>query len=190
MVATRNTEILVVDDETAVTDLYQQWLTDYTVHVANDGSAALDALVASSDEISIALLDRRMPGMGGDEVLAEIRDREYGCMVALITAVTPEYEIIEMPFDDYITKPVGREEVRRTVETLHDRAQYADNLQRYYALVSKHAALATERSAEELERNEAFADLEAEIESVRAELDDSMDLSDHREFQHVLRDID
>jgi DNA-binding response OmpR family regulator len=35
------------------------------------------------------LLDRRMPGLSGDNALNRIREREYDCRVAMVTAVDP-----------------------------------------------------------------------------------------------------
>lgn len=43
-----------------------------------------------------------MPGMSGQEVLEAIRDRGYGCMVAMLTVVEPDIDIIKIGFDKYL----------------------------------------------------------------------------------------
>ncbi|WP_255766944.1 HalX domain-containing protein [Haladaptatus halobius] len=137
----------------------------------------------------MALLDRKMPVLGGETVLETIRDRGHDCRVAMMTAVAPDYDIIDMEFDEYVTKPVDGETLRETVTSLHSRAEYADRLTHYYSLVTTHASLVAERPRDKLRRNEEFVSLEFEIETVRRALDDSVDLGDHREFQHVLREF-
>jgi len=59
--------VLIVDDEPDLADLYASWLPEqYAVVTAYDGRGALDALDGS---VNVVLLDRRMPGMSGDEVV-------------------------------------------------------------------------------------------------------------------------
>ncbi len=181
--------VLIVDDEAEVTALYEEWLSAYRTFVAHDGREALTVLDQRDEEIDVVLLDRKMPELSGSEVLERIRSRAYDCRVAMITAVAPGYDIIEMSFDEYITKPVDGETLRRTVEALYSRAQYAETLTRYYSLVSTHANLLTEHSYDDLCENDGFVSLETEIESVRRNLDSSLEVGDHREFQHVLREL-
>jgi len=108
--------ILVVDDDEPLTETYAAWLSDrYDVRVANSGAEALERL---DETVDVVLLDRRMPDMTGDDVLAEIRERGLGCRVSMLTAVKPDSDIVEMPFEDYLVKPVGREEVLGSVERL------------------------------------------------------------------------
>lgn len=104
-------EILVVDDEEEVTDLHRYRIIeveDYTVKTAYSGQETLEKLSTNTD---VVLLDRRMPKMSGDEVLEEIHAIGYNCQVVMVTAVDPSMEIADMGFDDYITKPIGRETV-------------------------------------------------------------------------------
>jgi len=190
MSATGDAGVLVVDDESEVTDLYERWLDEYDPHVVHDGDEAIAALDRLGDRIDVVLLDRKMPGRNGEDVLAAIREREYDCRVAMITAVKPDYDIVEMEFDDYVTKPVDGETLRETVESLHRRTQYAELLTRYYSLAAKHASLREELPASELRESEEFARLELEIEHVREELAGTVDFDDHREVQHLLRELD
>lgn len=70
--AKEEVEVLVVDDESHVAEMYRDWLSldGYSVEVAEGGPEALDAVTEDTD---VVLLDRRMPVMSGDEVLAVLR---------------------------------------------------------------------------------------------------------------------
>lgn len=181
--------VLLVDDEPAITEVYESWLSEYEPFVAHGGPEALSLLERRADEIDVVFLDRKMPEMSGDAVLEAIRDREFDCQVAMITAVAPGYDIVDMPFDEYATKPVDRDDLIEILDSLRKRNEYADSLSRYYSLVAKHVALTAERPSRELRENKAFAELETEIREVERGLDDSVDLDDHREFQFLLREI-
>ncbi|MFB6198048.1 MAG: response regulator transcription factor, partial [Halobacteriaceae archaeon] len=73
-----------------------------------DGQSALAQL---DESIDIALLDRRMPNLTGDEVLAQVRDRDLDVQVAMVTAVDPDFDVIKMGFDDYVVKPVTKSDL-------------------------------------------------------------------------------
>ncbi|MEZ3115284.1 response regulator transcription factor [Halobaculum sp. MBLA0147] len=161
--------VLVVDDETDLTALYATWLeSEYEVVTATSGEEALERV---DGDVDVALLDRRMPDLSGDEVLAEIRRRSVGAQVAMLTAVEPDTDIAEMQFDDYVTKPVEREEVHAVVEVLLERRTYDRKSREFFALASKKAALesANEHDSEEYE---ALVERMAEI---RREMDRTLD---------------
>lgn len=180
--------VLVVEDEPPLIEIYTRWLEeDYEVRTAQNGSEALERI---DDEIDIALLDRLMPGMSGDEVLAEIRERAPGCRVAMVTAVEPDFDIIRMGFDDYLTKPVEKEMLLETVERLLARSNYEGLEQELYALVSKRSALQSAKSAQEMSDSEEYEELEARIEELRADLDEAMPGMESGEFVAMVRDIE
>lgn len=180
--------VLVVDDEPDVADAYAAQLeTDYIVSTAYGGQEALDKIDASVD---IVLLDRRMPGISGDEVLEKIRDRELNIRVAMVTAVDPDFDIIDMPFDDYVIKPVSREDLFDTIERLLTCSEYEANLRRYYALTAKHATLISNKPESELIENEAFKRLEREMEEYRDKLEETIQNFDDDDFAAAFRDLE
>jgi DNA-binding response OmpR family regulator len=165
--------VLIVEDERHLADLYAEQLNDsFTTDVAYNGEDALDILDRRGDEIDVVLLDRLMPGLSGDEVLERIRERELECSVAMVTAVNPDFDIVRMGFDDYLSKPIGQEELRETVERLATQSTYDDHVRDYLALVSKKMVLEEEKDQEELEASEEYARLEWELMESRSRLED------------------
>ena len=184
----RRATVLVVDDEAAVADVYAEQLRDrYTVETAYSGEAALSKLDAAVD---VVLLDRRMPALSGDEVLSEIREKQYETRVAMVTAVEPDFDIIEMPFDDYVIKPVSTAELFQTIEQLLLYAEYEERLRECYSLTAKYAALETSKPQAVLEESEEFAELKAELAAVRAALDEITDSFDATDFELLFRDFE
>ncbi len=161
--------ILIVDDEPALADGHAALLDDYDVRTAYSGREGLETL---DSDVDIVLLDRRMPGLSGEEVLDRIRNRGVNCRVIMLTGVEPSVDIVEMRFDEYLTKPVSREELRRTVDRIHRRAKYDAKLQEYFALASKRATLETQQPREELTRQPEYTFLCEQLDAIRRELDE------------------
>ena len=184
---TETETVLVVDDEQDVADAYAAQLEDeYIVSTAYSGQEALDEL---DDSVEVVLLDRRMPGISGDEVLDTIRDRGLDCRVAMVTAVDPDFDIIEMPFDDYVIKPVSRDDLFSTIERLLTTSDYESKLRKYYALTAKHATLMANKPESELAESEEFSDLENRMADLRDDLDETVATFDDEDFVAVFRDI-
>ena len=173
--------VLVVEDEPDLADLYATWLkADYRVRTAYGGEEALEQL---DDEISVMLLDRRMPGLSGDEVLDAARERGIDCPVSMVTAVEPDFDIIDMGFDTYLVKPVTRDTLTETVEDLLSRNSYDEGVQELYSLASKKALLESEKGRSSLENNEEYQALSERLAELRDELDETVSsLDDHDEF--------
>ncbi len=187
MSGTEPATVLVVDDEPDVADAYAAQLEDqYIVSTAYGGEEALDRMDASVD---VVLLDRRMPGISGDEVLETVRERNLNIRVAMVTAVDPDFDIIEMPFDDYIIKPVSRDELYETIERLLNAASYEEQMRRYYALSAKHATLSANKPESELAENQQFQQLTEQMNGLRDELDDRLSKFDDDDFAAAFRDL-
>jgi DNA-binding response OmpR family regulator len=164
--------VLVVEDERDLSELYRMWLAEsYRVRTARDGRAALDEL---DEDVDVVLLDRRMPDLSGDEVLDRIRERGLDCRVAMVTAVEPDVDIVEMAFDDYLVKPVSEEELLQTVENLRIRDEYDDGVKQLFSLASKKALLEGEKDRSALETSEEYQQLLDELTGLRTDLDDKL----------------
>ncbi|WP_049981297.1 response regulator [Halolamina rubra] len=180
--------VLVVEDEPDVAETYRRWLrSSYDVRVAPDGATAMTEL---DGDVDVVLLDRMMPEMAGEEVLREIRDREIDCRVAMVSAVDPDFDIVEMGFDAYVTKPPDRDELTGTIERLLDRAELNDDLQEYYSLVARQSALQAEKTEAELAESDEYAALVDRIERERERVDEELgDMSTDTEFVGAVREI-
>mgnify|MGYP002760805927 CR=1 FL=1 len=181
--------VLVVEDEPDLADLYAAWLGDeYRVRTAYGGQEAIDAL---SEDIDVILLDRRMPGLSGDEVLETVRERGIDCRVAMVTAVEPDFDIVEMGFDDYLVKPVTKEALRETVEELNRRSQYDAGVQEFFSLASKRAVLESEKGRATLEESEEYEELTERLDELKGSLDEAITgMTDHADFENLFREFE
>lgn len=180
------TTVLVVEDEQPLADLFATWLTEtYSVRTAYDGEQALERL---DDDVDVVLLDRRMPGLAGDDVLEKIRERDYDCRVAMVSGVDPDFDVIELGFDDYLTKPVSQSELRETVDRLLTVATYDRQLREYFALVTKEVTLEAEKSQRELQTNKEYGSLKRQVAEERERLDALLAELEGDDIRTLLRD--
>ncbi|MFC7214443.1 response regulator transcription factor [Saliphagus sp. GCM10025334] len=161
--------VLIVDDEPAITSAYARWLEgSYEVRAANNGPDALENL---DEGVDVVLLDRRMPDVSGDELLETIRERDLDCRVAIVSAVEPDFDIIDMGFDMYLEKPVSEpNELRETVSKLLGRSTYDEQMQQFLSLASKKASLEAKKSEDDLSSNEEYQKLADQVDSLREDL--------------------
>jgi DNA-binding NtrC family response regulator len=110
--------ILIVDDDEAMRDALSEAARDlgYEVRIAPSGAAALSIL--ERERIRAVLLDLRMPGMDGLEVLREIQKVAPRPPVTVLTAHATAHNTIEamrLGAFDHLTKPIGREDLARAL---------------------------------------------------------------------------
>ncbi|ELZ27417.1 response regulator receiver protein [Halosimplex carlsbadense 2-9-1] len=177
--------VLIVDDEAEVADVYALRLRDeYDTETAYGGEEALDAV---DESVDVVLLDRRMPQISGDEVLSTIRDRGLDIRVIMITAVDPDFDIVDMPFDDYLCKPVQKEDLVAAIEQQLTAGRYDDRLTEYLEVTSKIALLEAEKTDAELDGSEEVAELRDRAASIQAEMDEA--LAEFDDFQAAFNEI-
>ncbi len=129
-----NARVLVVDDQPPNVRLLQAILTPrgYDVRTASSGEEALATL--EKEDIDLVLLDIVMPGMDGYQVCREIRERPGTAYlpVVMVTASGDEQKIkaLEAGADDFITKPVNKNEMLARVASLARIKRYQDTIQR------------------------------------------------------------
>jgi DNA-binding response OmpR family regulator len=184
---TADTHVLLVDDEPNVVRAYEMYLgDDYTVTTATGGRAALDAV---DDTVDVVLLDRRMPDLTGDEVLAELRAAEYDCRVAMVTAVDPDFDILEMEFDAYLTKPVSKDDVTETVERLAQVDSFGELSRERVRLSHKRVTLEREKTDAQLADNDEYHDLLDRLDELDAEIAATTERMDTDAFEAAFRDL-
>lgn len=161
--------VLVVDDEERIVNLYARQLERIaTVKKAFGGEEALEKVDGTVDVI---LLDRRMPDVPGDEVLENLTEKGYESLVIIVTAVEPDFDIVDMPFDDYLVKPVTGDDLRETVISVLERASFRETARDYFAKASKQAALAGYKHPAQLESNEEYQRIQRELDELRDRAD-------------------
>ena len=150
--AAEKVRILVVDDEEVVQNLLQRILTvaGYDVTTATDGEEALSAV--SQGEVEVVLLDIKMPGMSGIEVLGKLTTDWPDICVIVVTAVVDTQTAIEalkMGAYDYITKPFNRDNVVRKVQEAVERWNYQLQDRRRYLQLKESITEQTQRMQEQ-----------------------------------------
>lgn len=121
--------ILVVDDEVEIADSLAEFLVrkeGFRVEIVHNGHEAISYLeksIGSSSEVDLVLLDMRMPGLSGLDVLDWIRghpDLRYTRVVLLTAAASNDEKVqaLSAGADDYITKPYYMQELLARVKTI------------------------------------------------------------------------
>ncbi len=108
--------VLVVDDEPSVVEVLQTYLTrsGHTVRTALDGTAALQSV--RQERPDAVLLDLRMPGMSGLEVLRCIRETDQELPVIMLSGMLDEEtrrQVYELGAHACLLKPVDPQVLER-----------------------------------------------------------------------------
>jgi DNA-binding NtrC family response regulator len=113
--------ILIVDDDAAMRDALSEAARDlgHDARVAASGTAALAML--GDERVDGVLLDLRMPGMDGLEVLRRMRQLPHPPPITVLTAHATAANTIEamrLGAFDHLTKPIGREDLTRVLTSM------------------------------------------------------------------------
>jgi DNA-binding HxlR family transcriptional regulator len=178
--------VLVVDNDPRLVTMHASWLDEeYQIERAYDGEEALRKL---TDEIDVVLLDRRMPGLSGEEVLDRIRDLRLGCQVIMLSAVEPDFDILEMGFDAYVVKPGAKEELKEVIADVLARNAYDSEVQEYLALSAKRAVLRAEKTDDALQRDDRYRRLETRLRELESSVDATDEEATARDVQALLNE--
>ncbi len=136
------TTVLIADDEEDFREIFSNIIEKmgYAVLTAQDGFGALELIDANP--VDIALIDFKMPGMTGLELLREIKQRSPGTEVIVITGmgtIDSAVEAMKSGAYDYITKPVNFEELENILRRIvHTQALVKENERLRNALRQKY----------------------------------------------------
>jgi len=145
--------VLVVDDEKAVRDGFERILNRSGLRVlkAPDGVNALEIL--EKEKIPIVLLDLKMPGMDGIEVLEHIRKLDESILVVIITGhgtIATAIKAMKQGAYDFISKPFEPDQLLIIINRAWEKIR-----------------LTQEAEKLELERRRTLSDLDAEKSRIR-----------------------
>jgi len=125
---TDKNRILVVDDDETVRRSYLRSLESVSCQVAtaSDGEQALQSM--EQNPFDVVLLDMRMPGQDGLSVLRTIKQKWPDSEVVIITGyptVDSAKEAVRLGAYDYVSKPVGPQDVINAADGAMTRKQWA-----------------------------------------------------------------
>jgi len=148
-----NALVLVVDDEQDIRDASERILSrvGYQVQMASRGDEALDIL--NKESVDIMLLDLKMPGMDGLEVLERVRKQNTDIQVVVITGyatVETAIEAMKQGAYDFIPKPFEPDQLRIVVNRAWEKICFIQEAEKL-----------------ELERNRTLSDLDTEKSRIR-----------------------
>jgi FixJ family two-component response regulator len=122
----KNKPVLVVDDEKNIRRTLSLTIEPmgFEVRAVGSGEEALAAL--NEQDFGLLLLDLRMPGMDGMEVLRQVRALRPDIRVVIITAhgsIDSAVEAMKLGAVDFLQKPFDPQEIRDLVQRLLDREE-------------------------------------------------------------------
>ncbi len=117
-------KLLVVEDDRTVGQYVRHGLEEHGYHadLVDDGLEGLRLI--SGGKYDLAVLDLRLPGMSGVELVRTLRDRGVGIPILVLTAqdaLESKVQALRAGADDYVTKPFAFEELLARVEALSRR---------------------------------------------------------------------
>ena len=120
----KDKSVLIVDDEKNILLTLSQSLEvlQLETDTATNGEEALAKL--KEKDFGLILLDIRMPGMDGMEVLRQVREIRPDIRIIMITAygtIELAVEAMKLGAVDFIQKPISPEEIRELVSRVMDR---------------------------------------------------------------------
>ena len=124
-------KILVCEDEAAIRDFVVINLrrAGYEVVEADCGEMALEKYEEHNGDFDVAILDIMMPGIDGLQVCKELRNRNSGIGIIMLSARTQEMDKVTglmLGADDYITKPFSPSELTARVDSLYRRVSLSE----------------------------------------------------------------
>jgi DNA-binding NtrC family response regulator len=111
-------KILIVDDEERMRRLLARVLAKEGYETASAGSGIEAMRLIAADSFDLVITDIHMPGMGGLQLLAEIKEYDPALPIIIITAygtVESAVQALRAGAYDYITKPFETDEIKLTV---------------------------------------------------------------------------
>jgi CheY-like chemotaxis protein len=111
--------ILVVEDETVMRESLRDWLSDggYLVETAEHGEAALKAI--GKQDFSLLILDMKLPGKSGLEVLQEARAQKpkiNGIIITAYPSIETAVEAMRIGAIDYLSKPFSLDALEELIQ--------------------------------------------------------------------------
>lgn len=151
------TRVLLAEGEPALSTLYARWLSErYAVQTVESGASVLEALDGAVD---VLVLNRLLPDRASADVLEQVSRRAPDCGVLVVTTQPPDVDVLDLPFDDYLLKPVDRFTLHEGVEYALEQAAADPAVREYDRLLTKRRLIESEKTADTLSNAERYAAL-------------------------------
>jgi len=135
---TKPSVLIVEDDLMASSALSDYSSGSFDVQCTSSGE---DAIEMYSDDVDLVILDRKLDSISGGTVATEIKETHPQALFLVVSGIEPDEDILDLPVDDYMKKPVGERELRNRISLLLNRANMDETNREYLALRSKQLAL-------------------------------------------------
>src|SRR5207237_3995447 len=117
----RANQVLVIDDDEAAREILVELLSriGYHAFAAPDGKSGLEWLAGAAVPPQAVLLDLRMPGLDGFEVLRRYREEGGSAPVIALSAMDEKEAVVKamrLGASDYRVKPIEPEELKEAIE--------------------------------------------------------------------------
>ncbi|MEZ3163935.1 response regulator [Halorubrum sp. RMP-47] len=160
--------VLIVEDDHEQATEYAGWLEGYAVRIAADGEGALDAL---DSDVDVVLLDGDLADPPAGKLLGQLRARRPDCQVGLLSGTSVGDEILRLDMDEYVPRPLDRDELREAVARLVDHGAVEGAVKTYLALVARRRRIEARRDEADLGDDERYRELTGEIAARRRQID-------------------
>ena len=192
------TKVLVIDDEKIIRERLKKLLEldDYEPFTAEGGEEGLK--IVHEEKPEIALVDIKMPGMDGIEVLRKIREDAEETQVILITGhggVETAIQALKEGAFGYIQKPIDYDELEIEIKRALEKQEMQRKLDEYVDNLEKAIKEKTEELARRKLAEKALQEAHAELESLYQQLQREHDIAkqvfanvartDHIESKHM-----
>src|SRR6202789_2505058 len=127
MTETVNSHILVIDDDSQIRALLQEYLTENGLRVSIAWSGAEMSQILNDEAIDLVVLDLRLGGEDGMAIARLLRDQS-AIPIVMLTGVRDEADRVmglELGADDYLTKPFSPRELLARIRTVLRRTKSA-----------------------------------------------------------------
>ena len=117
----REATVLIVDDETGVREVLEEYLSAHGYNVLGAESALAARAIAAKQQVDLAVVDIHMPGEDGLSLARHLRERYTGVAIIMLTsasAVVDRVVGLEMGADDYVAKPFDPRELLARVKSV------------------------------------------------------------------------
>ena len=186
----RNNPVLVIDDEEAIRVSFQGFLEDcgYVVHTADNGITGIELFNILDPQL--VLVDLRMPGMNGLEVVKYISQHNKYCPVIVVSGtgvIDDAVEAVHYGAWDYITKPIADFSI--LTHSITKALEKSSLLQENDAYKSKLEKLVEEQTMELTEAHQQLKQQYTELEKAwkKAEENDKLKTAFLANMSHEIR---